>query len=173
MQSANRSAGPVADAGSFRDVENRVYRDGDRILRGMSAEAGALYRRIAGEPFFTEFRDSRKIVPTSEVDPRGDAAAAALVEGGWPIVLEHEPVPFISYPYEWSFSMLRDAALLQLDILEDCLEHGWTLKDASPYNIQWFGAQPAFIDAGSFEQRVDGEPWVGAIGSSARSSSSP
>jgi hypothetical protein len=79
------------------------------------------------------------------------------VEAG---LLEHERVPFVSYPYEWSFSMLRDAALLQLRLLRLALDEGLTMKDASPYNVQWRGAQPVFIDVGSFE-RWRGEPWAG------------
>jgi hypothetical protein len=79
------------------------------------------------------------------------------VEAG---LLEHERVPFVSYPYEWSFSMLRDAALLQLRLLGLALDEGLTMKDASPYNVQWRGAHPVFIDVGSFE-RWRGEPWAG------------
>jgi SAM-dependent methyltransferase len=78
-----------------------------------------------------------------------------------PGLLEHERVPLVSYPYEWTFSMLRDAALLQLRLLRLALDEGMTMKDASPYNVQWRGAQPVFIDVGSFERLRDGEPWAG------------
>jgi hypothetical protein len=57
-------------------------------------------------------------------------------------VLEHERLPFVSYPYEWSFEMLRDAALLQLDLVLAGLDEGIGLKDASAYNVQWKGASP-------------------------------
>jgi SAM-dependent methyltransferase len=76
-------------------------------------------------------------------------------------LLEHARVPFVSYPYEWTFSMLRDAAQLQLRLLRLALEEGLTLKDASPYNVQWRGAEPVFIDVGSFERAREGEPWAG------------
>jgi len=76
-------------------------------------------------------------------------------------VLRHERVPFVSYPYEWTFSMLRDAALLQLDLMLDALAEGMILKDATPYNVQWRGARPVFVDVGSFEALRDGEPWAG------------
>jgi hypothetical protein len=78
-----------------------------------------------------------------------------------PGLLEHERVPFVSYPYEWTFSMLRDAALLQLRLLRLALAEGLTMKDASPYNVQWRGVEPVFIDVGSFERLRDGEPWAG------------
>jgi len=70
-------------------------------------------------------------------------------------------VPFVSYPYEWPFSMLRDAALLQLELGRRALAVDLTLKDASSYNVQWRGATPVFIDVGSFERLRPGEPWAG------------
>jgi SAM-dependent methyltransferase len=76
-------------------------------------------------------------------------------------VLEHERVPFVSYPYEWSFGMLREAALLQLEVLLAALDEGLTVKDASPYNVQWRGSAPLFVDVGSFERAAPGEPWAG------------
>ena len=76
-------------------------------------------------------------------------------------VLRHERIPFVSYPYEWTFSMLKDAALLQLDLLLDALGHDMVLKDSTPYNVQFKGARPTFVDVGSFERMREGEPWVG------------
>jgi SAM-dependent methyltransferase len=75
-------------------------------------------------------------------------------------VLKHERIPFISYPYEWTFSQLRDAAILHLDLLSEALNEGLTMKDGYAYNVQWRGAQPTFIDVPSFE-RSTGGPWVG------------
>jgi hypothetical protein len=76
-------------------------------------------------------------------------------------VLRHERIPFVSYPYEWSFAMLRDAALLQLDLLLAALDEDLTLKDASSYNVQFVGARPVFIDVASFTRLEPGEPWIG------------
>jgi len=73
--------------------------------------------------------------------------------------LEVEPIPFITYPYEWSFSQLKDAALQTLTLQQEALENGMVLKDASAYNIQFIGCRPIFIDLLSFEPRVDGKPW--------------
>ena len=67
----------------------------------------------------------------------------------------------ITYPYEWTFSMLKDAALLELDLLEDALSAGLTIKDATPFNIQFVEGRPTFIDIGSFEAYRDGEAWIG------------
>src|SRR5206468_1954890 len=70
-------------------------------------------------------------------------------------------LPFVSYPYEWPFEMLRDAALLQLGLIEEALAEDVVLKDGTPYNVQWRGAEPVFVDVGSFERLRPGEPWAG------------
>jgi ribosomal protein L11 methylase PrmA len=70
-------------------------------------------------------------------------------------------VAFISYPYEWSFGQLRDAALLTLELQERALARGMTLRDASAYNVQFVGGRPLFIDTLSFEPREAGAPWAG------------
>jgi hypothetical protein len=72
-------------------------------------------------------------------------------------------VPFVSYPYEWSFRMLRGAALLHLDLLAAALAEGFVVKDSSPYNVQWVGSRPVFVDVGSFEPLEPGDPWVGYL----------
>jgi hypothetical protein len=89
----------------------------------------------------------------------GDAECASA--GGWSAVLEHESIPFVSYPYEWPFGMLRDAALLHLDLLDAALNEDVILKDATPFNVQFNGATPVFIDIGSFMRLPPGAAWVG------------
>ena len=79
----------------------------------------------------------------------------------WVAVLHHERIPVVSYPYEWTFSMLKDAALLQLDLLSAALAEDMILKDSTPFNIQWDGHRPVFIDIGSFEPLEEGDVWVG------------
>ncbi len=74
--------------------------------------------------------------------------------------IKPEKIPFISYPYEWSFSQLKDAALVTLQIEKISLEYGMTLKDASAYNIQFVRGRPIFIDSLSFEKYQMGKPWV-------------
>jgi len=153
-----------ANLGSFRDPVNRVYeldtKSGKRILRGLSADALEIYNSLADSEFFKKFIQSGKIINTKLL-PAKDKDAKTIMKDGWTGVLEHETIPFVSYPYEWTFSMLKDAALLQLQIIEQSLENGWTLKDATPYNIQFIGSRAVFIDTPSFEPWVKGEPWVG------------
>jgi len=157
----------TADAGSFRDPANRVYdvkkhndESGRRILRGMDKESLDNFQRLSEQDFYRRFEKNGQAVKT-DILPSSDSDAIVVLKDGWSGVLEHTTIPFVSYPYEWTFSMLKDAALLQLNILEQSLENGWTLKDATSYNIQFEGSRPVFIDIPSFEPWVKGEPWVG------------
>jgi SAM-dependent methyltransferase len=153
--------------GSFRDPVNQIYeilpRPGSkklRILRGLSKNALEIYQQLSKENFYKKAMSAGEIVKTELLAT--DAEVSKLLKtDGWAGALEHEAIPFISYPYEWTFSMLKDAALLQLDLIEKGLENGWSMKDATPYNIQWIGARPVFIDIGSFVPWKEGEPWVG------------
>lgn len=161
------NVGITADAGSFRDPANRVYSvekhkngEGKRILRGLDKESLDNFKRLSEQGFYREFVKQGQVVNT-DILPSSDPDAIAVLKDGWSGVLEHATIPFVSYPYEWTFSMLKDAALLQLNILEQSLENNWTLKDATPYNIQFEGSRPVFIDIPSFEPWVKGEPWVG------------
>lgn len=75
-------------------------------------------------------------------------------------VIKPEKIDFVSYPYEWSFSMLKDAALLTLAVQKLSLRYGMVLKDASAYNIQFKSGRPIFIDTLSFERYFGVLPWV-------------
>ena len=75
-------------------------------------------------------------------------------------VLRPERVPFVSYPFEWCFSQLKDAARLTLDVQERALARGMSLKDASAYNVQFQRGRPILIDTLSFETYVEGTPWA-------------
>ena len=146
------------EPGSFRDPANRVFYAGGEVLRGLGPEAAEDWRALAGSDFFPPLLAAGKICATETADP----ATVPAAEGArWATVLRHERIPFVSYPYEWSFAMLRDAALLHLEILREAVVAGFTTKDGSAYNLQWRGADPVFIDIGSFEPARDGEPWAG------------
>jgi hypothetical protein len=144
------------DPGSYRDPGSRVVHRGGDVLRLLDERALADWERLSATTFFRREVAAGRIVG-SEVDQ----AAAADVPGTWAGALRHERIPVVSYPYEWTFSMLRDAALLQLDLLGVALDEDMILKDSTPFNIQWRGPQPVFIDVGSFERLEKGEVWVG------------
>nr|MDT0657439.1 class I SAM-dependent methyltransferase [Micromonospora sp. DSM 115978] len=144
------------EPGSFRDPANRVFHADGEVLRGLGPQAAEDWRALSASDFFAPLVAAGKICATEATE-----AVPADLAGEWVTVLRHERIPFVSYPYEWSFAMLRDAALLHLEILREALASGFTTKDGSAYNLQWRGAAPVFIDIGSFEPVRDGEPWAG------------
>ncbi len=146
-------------AGSFRDRHSRVLRSEGRILRVLDETAAAEWRALAATDFLSEAMKEGRIVGTREID-RSEAGLAET-ESIWTTFLEHDAIPFLSWPYEWSFGMLKDAAVLHLELLGEALDAGFTMKDGSAYNLQWKGPRPCFIDLGSFERWRDGEPWAG------------
>ncbi len=146
------------DAGSFRDPDTRVFHYDGSVYRCLSARALADWQQLAGTDFHARFSADRRVIPTRQIT---DPEALPPLDRRWAAVLEHERVPFVSYPYEWSFGMLKDAALLQLDLTRAALDEDMTLKDATAFNVQWLGAQPTFIDIGSFTAYAAGEPWAG------------
>jgi SAM-dependent methyltransferase len=149
------------EPGSFRDRDSRVVVAPDAVYRVLSGTGADDWRVLADSPLLERLRADGTLVGTEEVEPAALGGAADVLPEGTEAVLRHERVPFVSYPYEWTFEMLREAALLQLDLLLACLDEGLTLKDATPYNVQFRGSAPLFIDVGSFERLREGEPWAG------------
>lgn len=154
-----------ADGGSFKDPAGRVYRidpgtPDERVVRALNQPAADLLERLRAEPFFAELVAGGRVVAAEPVDPKSEAGQA-VASAGWDAAVEHDVVEFVTWPYEWPFSMLRDAALLHLQVLKAAAAAGWMLKDATSYNIQWNGARPVFIDVCSFEPWEEGEHWRG------------
>lgn len=146
------------EPGSFRDRGARVFYSGEGVYRGLSAEALAEWKALSATSFWNDLVARGRVVQTSRLS---DAEAQATGAAGFAGVLAHEAVPFVSYPYEWTFGMLKDAALSQLEILSAALDGDFILKDASAFNTQWIGSRPVFIDIASFERLQAGEPWAG------------
>jgi hypothetical protein len=144
----------VRDPASFRDPAGFVYR-----------RDGALYRQIHESHaddwrLFEKSGLLQRLVERRWLVAHDDAPIEeALDDRAWR-VLRPELIPFVSYPYEWTFSQLKDAALLTLSAQMLALESGMTLKDASAYNVQFVGARPVLIDALSFERAEEDSPWV-------------
>lgn len=97
------------------------------------------------------------VIPEWQVDE----ASVGPIAGASAYVVEHPRLPFISYPYEWGFHALKDAALLHLDVHLRCIDKGVTLSDASAYNVQFCGTTPIFIDTLSFRPYREGDIWIG------------
>ncbi|HEY7565612.1 MAG TPA: methyltransferase [Acidimicrobiia bacterium] len=153
--------GGFFDPGSFRDPASRVYFDNGRVERLLSEEGERHWAALRSTDFFQRAVESGKLVPTTHEDVEERDSARHDLPFSPAGKLVHDRVPFWSYPYEWSFSMLKAAATLQLDLLAAALESRLMIKDATPYNIAFNGVQPLFADIGSFRPYEDGEPWLG------------
>lgn len=151
----------LPESGSFRDRDSRVFTLGGEVWRGLSARALADWRALETRGLARRWIDAGRLVDSTLVE-RGPADAPPDAAGRpWAGFLRHARIETISYPYEWSFGMLRAAALHTLELVADALPRGFVLKDATPYNVQFAGARPVFIDAGSFEPLAEGSAWVG------------
>ena len=155
------------DIGSYRDRAGRVL-TGPRgeIFRGLSNDALVQWQQVANSPFAQRAMAEGRLVATREMSPtecEQTGLAAEEVCGGipWAGFVRHDRIPFVSYPYEWTWGMLRDAALSQLDLLREAFDSGFTLKDGTLYNTQWRGTSPVFIDTVSLERWTPGLPWMG------------
>jgi len=153
------------DPGSFRDPSGGVIHCGGRILRYYNHHAAEGFHRLSAEGVLRDLEASGLIVGSQPIEPRSDpalyAAVSAETRADVALIVEHPRVPFISYAYDWPFEMLRTAAVHQLDVLEVALERGYTVKDATSYNLQFRGPEPVFIDVASLEPHVEGKPWAG------------
>jgi len=138
---------------SFRDPSGRIVRYGDSILRTVTKSYAAEYDHLMQSGLYDSLVADRLLIPHAEVE------ADVCGPEGCHRVLDPETIPFISYPWGWSFSQLRDAALLTLEVAWRALDHGMVLKDASAFNVQFIGARPVFIDTLSFDIYEDGKPW--------------
>lgn len=127
------------DGNLYRQV-NQIYRDNYYKLM----ESG-LYENLIG---------AKLLIPHEEVETKPETPEIAFK------VIKPEKIGFISYPYEWSFSQLKDAALATLSIQKRALKFGMSLKDSSAYNIQFVDCKPLLIDTLSFEIYPEGKPWV-------------
>ena len=150
----------IVNCGSFRDRDGRVYHYQNRVFRGLSQSALKTFRQIEETMFFQNLLKAEKIIATRELKV-DDNPLPDNIKKQWAGFLEHDLVAVISYPYEWTFSMLKSAAILQLQLVEQAVSNGYSLKDATPYNVQFVNGKPVFIDIPSFEVLEEGAPWTG------------
>jgi hypothetical protein len=141
-------------AASFRDPSGFMFRRDGVLFRAVTGRYREDYDRLMSSGLYAALVKDGRLVAHEEVPgvlpDRADVYRT----------LKPEPVPFISYPYEWCFSQLKDAALTTLEIQKRALQQGQSLKDSSAYNIQFLGSRPVLIDSLSFEAYREGEPWT-------------
>jgi ribosomal protein L11 methylase PrmA len=144
---------------SFRDRSGAICYSGDNVYRVVGVSYAASYDQLFQSGLYKALTEKGSLIPHEEL-PSDQWPIEQLL--GQPVykVLQVPRIPFISYPYEWSFQQAKEAALLTLQIQLIALEHGMTLKDASAYNIQFWKGKPVFIDTLSFEPYEEGKPWA-------------
>jgi SAM-dependent methyltransferase len=140
--------------GSFRDPSGFVFTREGVLYRQVDASFAEHYDHLMASGLYRILVKDGLLLPHEEVD-----LAHAAADGAHR-VLRPELVPFVSYPYEWCFGQLRDAALATLRIQRTALQHRMSLRDASAYNIQFVDGRPVLIDTLSFEKLLEGKPWV-------------
>jgi len=138
---------------SFRDPSGFLFYHGDILYRQINQSYKKEYDTLMNSGLYQKLVDEKLIIPHKEVNIEQAKPEIAYK------IIQPEKIPFISYPYEWSFSQLKQAALTTLDIQKICMDYEMTLKDASAYNIQFNMVNPIFIDTLSFETYVEGKPW--------------
>ncbi len=153
---------PAADAGSFRDPSGVVLIAQGRVFRTIEETAWKHVDAVRSSGILDRLVSSGQVVATWPIEL---ADAPAGLTDGLPQnarrLVEHDRIPFISYPYEWPFSLLKRAAVHHLDLHLELLNSGFTLSDASAYNIQFRGTRPVFIDILSIVPYREGEYWAG------------
>jgi hypothetical protein len=142
-----------APAFSFQDPDGFIFEHAGILYRRIRASGLPNYAALLESGLYAELVSRRMLVAHEPVDgePFGIGADERLIRPA--------RVPFVSYPYEWCFEQWRDAALLTLDLQEAALRVNMQLRDASPFNVQFIGALPIFIDTLSFGRKPDGAPW--------------
>ncbi|MEH6637311.1 MAG: hypothetical protein V7700_17460 [Halioglobus sp.] len=140
---------------SFRDPSGFVFSHDHTIYRQVNNTFSGNYDRFMSSGLYEALVSKGLLVAHEDVTdsdlPRTDSCHR---------IIRPTHLPFISYPYEWSYSQLKDAAILTLRIQARALKFGFVLKDASAYNIQFVDSRPLFIDTLSFEPYEEGTPWV-------------
>jgi ribosomal protein L11 methylase PrmA len=137
---------------SFRDNSGFIFIENNQYFRQINLSYQSHYEHLLTSGLYKALTSKSLLITHEEI------AENNLKSGAYKII-KPQQLQFISYPYEWSFSMLKDAALLTLQIQEIALSYGMILKDASAYNVQFVSGRPIFIDTLSFEIYREGQPW--------------
>ena len=140
---------------SFRDPGGFVFTHQGEVYRQVNQASARDYETLFSSGLYERLTEQGLLIPHEEVSPPAETDPEHFR------TLRPNRIDFISYPYEWCFGQLRDAALVTLKIQREALGFGMTLKDASAYNIQFQDGRPVLIDTLSLSVREDGQPWQG------------
>lgn len=145
------------DHGSFRDPAGRVFYKNNRVFRYLTSTGIARYEFLKKNNLLNDLITKGYLIETNECNDK----ELIFENNNQYKILEHKKINFISYPYEWTFSQLKDAAIFHLDLQLYLLKRNAKLIDASAYNIQFKENKPIFIDVLSIDEFKEGEYWYG------------
>lgn len=163
---------PIRQAGSFRDPSGFVFELDGEILRAIDDSCLSVVQSLSESGLLARLIDDGLIVGTSIVEDAGLLRRLRAIYPKPAGFLRHERIHPISYPYEWSPSMLADAGICTLDLQTELLNHGYSLKDATAYNIQFRQGRPVFLDIPSIERPARLDVWI-ALGQFGRMFTNP
>lgn len=133
---------------SFRDPSGYVFIEDGKVKRVINPIYFKQYFTLKNSGFFDKLFKNSLLINHKELSSSDSE-----------IIIEPKQIPFITYPYEWSFNQYKEAALLTLKLQKYCLENGFSLKDASAFNITFYKAKAIFIDTLSFDFYIENTPW--------------
>ncbi len=139
---------------SFRDPNGFLFEKNNRLYRQVNKIYAPHFEKLISSGLYEDLVRQHLLIGHRQV-----SSELALNDQAH-CIIEPERIPFISYPYEWCFSQLKDAALTTLKVQKIAFDHGMILKDASAYNIQFYKGRVVFIDTLSFETYVPGQAWA-------------
>ena len=146
------------DPGSFKDPDGCIFEYQGNIYRTLSASAAERMRARVADGTLAALIDQGLLID-SELVGASDVGLADADLGE--TVMRHARIPVLTYPSEWSFDMLRDAALVTLDLLQQGLERDLMLKDATAFNVAFHDGRMKFFDTLSIDDYTEGAPWDG------------
>ena len=139
---------------SFRDPAGFLFRRDGVLYRQVNGVHRDHYQRLMTSGLYEALVGRGLLVAHEDLGPDEAAAEDAHT------VIRPDVVPFVSYPYEWCFEALKDAALATLEAQGIAMDHGMSLRDASAFNVQFVRGRPVLIDTLSFEVLREGRPWI-------------
>jgi hypothetical protein len=133
---------------SFRDPSGFIFVDQGVVKRSISPLYFEQYQELKSSGFFKKLHQAGLLVAHEEISASDSE-----------IIIQPQQIPFFTYPYEWCFNQYKEAALLTLKIQKFALEHGFSLKDASAFNVTFDKGRMVFIDTLSFDFYQENTPW--------------
>jgi hypothetical protein len=139
---------------SFRDPAGFVFSHNGNIYRQVNQLYANQYELLKSSGLYDLLVKEQQLIAHTELNENITGTP------GWYKTLLPQQLPFVSWPWEWSFSQWKDAALLTLDLVKQSVAHGMIIKDATPFNIQFVNGTPVFIDTLSFSVYDSASPWI-------------